>query len=63
MRCVSVLLFAGLTAFDAQRVQRLYYDTADEGRGRSAVLGALTLYLDFLNLFLLLLRFTGQRRR
>ena len=63
LSAVGVLLFAGLTAFDAQRVQRLYYDTADEGRGRSAVLGALTLYLDFLNLFLLLLRFTGQRRR
>jgi len=60
---VGVLLFAGLTAFDAQRVKRLYYETADEGRERSAILGALSLYLDFLNLFLFLLRFTGQRRR
>jgi len=60
---VGVLLFAGLTAFDAQRVKRLYYETAGEGRERSAILGALSLYLDFLNLFLFLLRFNGQRRR
>ncbi|WP_404713502.1 Bax inhibitor-1/YccA family protein [Sphingomonas sp. MMS24-J13] len=63
LSAVGVLLFAGLTAFDAQRVKRLYYEAVDEGRDRSAIIGALTLYLDFLNLFLFLLRFTGERRQ
>jgi len=63
LSAVGVLLFAGLTAFDAQKIKRLYYETVEEGRRRSAILGALTLYLDFLNVFLFLLRFTGQRRR
>lgn len=60
---VGVLLFAALTAFDVQRVRWLYYEAANEGRKRAAILGALTLHLDFLNLFLFLLHFTGQRQR
>ncbi|WP_254684504.1 Bax inhibitor-1/YccA family protein [Edaphosphingomonas haloaromaticamans] len=59
---VGILLFAGLTAFDAQRLKRQYEEGAADGRNGAAVLGALTLYLDFLNLFLSLLRFTGRER-
>lgn len=59
---VGILLFAGLTAFDAQRLKRQYQEGAADGRRGAAVLGALTLYLDFLNLFLSLLRFTGRKR-
>ena len=60
---VGVALFVGLTAYDAQRLRNL----ADEVEGtpelgRLAILGALTLYLDFINLFIFLLRVLGQRR-
>lgn len=60
---LGILLFAGLTAYDAQRLKRIYYGSEAEIRESSAVLGALTLYLDLLNLFLSLLRFTGRQRR
>ena len=60
---VGIFLFAGLTAYDVQRLQRFYAEGRAAGRDNMAVLGALTLYLDFLNLFLSLLRFTGRRRR
>jgi FtsH-binding integral membrane protein len=60
---VGILLFAGLTAFDAQRLKRQYEERAADGRNNAAVLGALALYLDFLNLFLSLLPFTGGARR
>lgn len=59
---IAVLLFAGLTAYDTQRLKRLYVEQAPMSGSASASLGALTLYLDFLNLFLSLLRFTGRRR-
>ena len=59
---IGLLLFAGLTAFDAQRLRRQYQEAIATGREQYAVLGALTLYLDFLNLFLFLMRFTGRRR-
>ena len=60
---VGVLVFAGLTAWDTQRIKEMY-DVQDDGSvaGRKAVMGALTLYLDFINLFLFLLRFLGDRR-
>jgi len=60
---VGVLIFAGLTAWDTQKVKEMY-DVMDDGTiaGRKAVMGALTLYLDFINLFLFLLRFIGDRR-
>src|SRR5262249_1325141 len=60
---VGVLIFAGLTAWDTQRIKELY-DPMEDGTvvGRKAVMGALTLYLDFINLFLFLLRFLGDRR-
>lgn len=55
----AIVLFAALTAFGVQRLKRLYA----EGDVRTATVGALTLYLDFLNMFLSLLRFTGRARR
>ncbi len=59
----GVLIFAGLTAWDTQRIKEVY-DVNDDGTiaGRKAVMGALTLYLDFINLFMFLLRFLGDRR-
>lgn len=60
---VGVLIFAGLTAYDTQKIKESYY-AADSGEDSSkkAVMGALTLYLDFINLFLMLLRLFGDRR-
>ena len=60
---LGVLVFAGLTAWDTQRIKEMY-STMDDGTvaGRKAVMGALRLYLDFINLFLFLLRFLGDRR-
>jgi hypothetical protein len=60
---VGVLIFAGLTAWDTQRIKEMY-DPMEDGTvvGRKAVMGALSLYLDFINLFLFLLRFRGDRR-
>ena len=60
---VGVLVFAGLTAWDTQKIKEMY-DVNDDGSvaGRKAVMGALTLYLDFINLFLMLLRLFGDRR-
>ena len=60
---IGVLIFAGLTAWDTQRIKEMY-DVHDDGTvaGRKAVMGALSLYLDFINLFLFLLRFMGNRR-
>jgi FtsH-binding integral membrane protein len=59
----GVLIFAGLTAWDTQKIKEMY-DINDDGTvsGRKAVMGALTLYLDFINLFLMLLRLVGDRR-
>jgi hypothetical protein len=61
--CVGVLVFAGLTAWDTQKIKEMY-DPMDDGTvsGRKAVMGALSLYLDFINLFLMLLRLFGDRR-
>jgi FtsH-binding integral membrane protein len=60
---LGVLIFAGLTAWDTQKIKEMY-DVNDDGTiaGRKAVMGALTLYLDFINLFLFMLRFMGDRR-
>src|SRR5439155_8095297 len=61
---IGVLLFAGLTAYDTQKIKSLYFVVAGNGEAmaKSAVMGALNLYLDFLNMFLFLLRFMGNRR-
>jgi FtsH-binding integral membrane protein len=60
---IGVLVFVGLTAYDTQRIKEMY-DVNDDGTisGRKAVMGALSLYLDFINLFLMLLRIFGDRR-
>src|SRR5262245_21943362 len=60
---IGVLIFAGLTAWDTQKIKEMY-DPMEDGTiaGRKAVMGALTLYLDFINLFLFLLRLFGNRR-
>ena len=60
---VGVLIFAGLTAWDTQKIKEMYSPMEDGTVvGRKAVMGALTLYLDFINLFLMLLRLVGDRR-
>lgn len=59
---LGVLIFAGLTAYDTQRLRDLYYQLeGTEFIGKSAVMGALTLYLNFINLFQFLLSFMGNR--
>ena len=60
---IGVIVFVSLTAYDTQRIKQIYLesDTA-EIAGKKAVLGALSLYLDFINLFMMLLQLFGQRR-
>jgi FtsH-binding integral membrane protein len=60
---VGVGVFAGLTAYDTQRIKGMY-DRSDDATstGRKAVMGALSLYLDFINLFMMMLRLVGGRR-
>jgi len=60
---LGVLIFVGLTAYDTQKIKNMYLQS-DSGEliGKKAVMGALTLYLDFINLFIMLLRLFGQRR-
>jgi FtsH-binding integral membrane protein len=60
---IGVLVFTGLTAFDTQKIKEMYY-VGDDGTvaGRKAIMGALALYLDFINLFLFLIRILGDRR-
>ncbi|MCQ2002487.1 Bax inhibitor-1/YccA family protein [Rhizobium sp. NRK18] len=60
---IGVLIFAGLTAWDTQKIKENYFEAdGHEVASKKAVMGALTLYLDFINLFLFLLRFMGDRR-
>lgn len=59
---IGVLVFAGLTAYDTQQIKEMYYE--GDGAlvaGRKAIMGALRLYLDFLNMFMFLLQFLGNR--
>ena len=60
---VGVIVFTGLTAWDAQRLKKMAAVLPDGQVGSYAVVGALSLYLDFINLFLFLLRFLGNRRQ
>ncbi len=61
---LGVLIFTGLTAWDTQKIKHTYYAVGGDGAmaGKAAIMGALALYLDFLNIFLFLLRFMGNRR-
>jgi len=61
---VGIIVFAGLTAYDTQKIKGMNVpgsEGTDAGR-KTAIFGALTLYLDFINLFLSLLRLMGRRR-
>ncbi len=59
---VGVIVFTGLTAWDAQRLKHMATELPEGRSGAYAIVGALSLYLNFVNLFLILLRFTGGRR-
>jgi FtsH-binding integral membrane protein len=62
---IGVLIFVGLTAYDTQKLKALYYQSAadSEWAGKLVIMGALTLYLDFINIFLNLLNLFGERKR
>ncbi len=60
---VGVLLFAGMTAYDTQAIKNSYFEAGGtSAEGKSAIMGAVRLYLDFVNLFMFLLQFLGARR-
>ena len=60
---IGIFVFVGLTAYDTQRIKEMYLEGEGEViAGKKAIMGALQLYLDFINLFLLLLQFFGTRR-
>jgi FtsH-binding integral membrane protein len=59
---IGVIVFAGLAAYDTQRLKTMALASPGGPTGSAAVVGALTMYLDFINLFLSLLRFLGKRR-
>jgi len=60
---IGVLVFAGLTAWDTQQIKEMYWDgDGSEIAAKKSVMGALMLYMDFINLFLMLLQFFGDRR-
>jgi len=60
---IGVLLFAGLTAYDTQRIKNMYaYVAGSDMQGKAVIMGALSLYLDFINMFQFLLSFMGDRR-
>ena len=59
---IGVIVFTGLTAYDAQRLKTMALAMPSGHTTSYAIVGALTMYLDFINLFLMLLRFTGNRR-
>jgi FtsH-binding integral membrane protein len=61
---IGVIVFVGLTAYDTQRIKEMYLESdTGEIAGKKAVLGALALYLDFINIFMMLLQLFGQRRQ
>lgn len=61
---IGTFIFIGLTAYDTQRIKQAYYHVGNDKEmlGKAAIMGALSLYMDFINLFLMLLRFMGDRR-
>ena len=62
---IGLLIFAGLTAHDTQKIKTTYIEHAQHGDSewlaKSAIMGALNLYLDFINMFMILLQFMGNR--
>jgi FtsH-binding integral membrane protein len=61
MGCAGVVVFAGLTAYDTQKLRQMHLQAGSEGVASLSIIGALTLYLDFINLFISLLRIFGRR--
>jgi FtsH-binding integral membrane protein len=60
---IGVLVFTGLTAWDTQQIKEMYYEgDGSEMAGKKAIMGALRLYLDFINLFMMLMQLFGTRR-
>lgn len=61
---IGVIVFTGLTAYDTQRLKEVYYMAggSSDNLGRATIMGALSLYLDFINIMIMLLRFVGDRR-
>jgi uncharacterized protein len=60
---IGVIVFVGLTAYDTQRIKEMYLEAdMEETAGKKAIMGALALYLDFINLFMIFLQLFGQRR-
>ena len=60
---IGVLVFVGLTAYDTQHIKRMYVESDEtENAGKKAIIGSLKLYLDFINLFIMLLHLFGNRR-
>jgi uncharacterized protein len=60
---IGVIVFVGLTAYDTQRIKEVYLESDDyQTMGKKALMGALSLYLDFINLFMMLMQLLGQRR-
>jgi FtsH-binding integral membrane protein len=61
---IGVFIFVGLTAYDTQRIKEIYLESdSSVAAGKKTIMGALALYLDFLNLFILILQLTGDRRQ
>jgi len=59
---IGLLVFAGLTAYDTQQIKEMYFEgDSSDAQGRKAIMGALRLYLDFINMFMFLLQFLGNR--
>lgn len=61
---IGVLIFVGLTAYDTQKLKSIYYQVSGSGEAlaKASIMGALNLYMDFINIFLYMLRFFGDRR-
>ena len=61
---IGILIFVGLVAYDTQKLKRMSLTLGEDGQvaQKASIVGALALYLDFINLFLLLLRLLGRRR-
>lgn len=59
---LAVLIFTALTAYDVQMLREIYYNTSGEDRERAGIMGALALYLDFINIFINLLQLLGERK-
>jgi FtsH-binding integral membrane protein len=59
---VSVVIFTGLTAYDMQNIKAIYYETSGDEREKAGVFGALSLYMDFVNIFISLMNLLGQKK-